>query len=161
MARRKKPKKGRTDPILERNRRAKFDYFIDDTLEAGIMLVGSETKAIRDGRASLAEAYCAFKGDELFLMGMHVGEYTHAHDRNHLPLRPRKLLLHRRELDRLRIAVQREGMTLVPLDLHVKNRRIKVSLGLARGKKLHDKRHSIRERDEKREMDRARRGRLD
>ncbi len=152
---RKKKKPARGDKTLAVNRKARHDYLIEEEIEAGMMLVGSEVKSIRDGKASLAEAFCAYKGDELFLLQSHIAEYTQAHARNHLPVRPRKLLLHRRELDRLRQAVQREGMTLVPLEIYVKGRVLKLLIGLARGKKVHDKRHAIKERDEKREMQRA------
>lgn len=151
----KKKKPARGDKTLAVNRKARHDYEILEELEAGMMLAGSEVKSIRDGKASLAEAYCAFRGDELFLMQAHIAEYVQAHARNHLPVRPRKLLLHRRELDKLKQSVTREGMTIVPLEIYIKGRVLKLLVGLARGKKVHDKRHAIKERDEKREMQRA------
>jgi SsrA-binding protein len=155
MGKKKKKKPARGDKTLEVNKRARHDYEIVQEFEAGLALVGSEVKAMRDGKVSLAEAYCQFKGDELFLYQAHVAEYVQAHARNHPPLRPRKLLLHRRELEQLQRGSSRDGMTIVPLELYVKGRVIKLLIGLARGKKLHDKRQSIKERDEKREMQRA------
>ncbi len=147
---------GRKDgQVFVQNRRATFEYEILERLEAGLALTGSEVKSIRDGRCSLGEAYCQFKGDELFLYQAHVGEYTQAHDRNHLPLRPRKLLMHRRELDHLGEAVQQAGLTLIPLALIARSGRIKLELALCRGKKTFDKRATIKEREQKREIDRA------
>jgi SsrA-binding protein len=141
--------------ILSQNRKALFDYHVLERLEAGVSLLGSEVKAIRAGKISLAESYAAFSGGELFLLGAHIAEYEQAHQRNHDPLRKRKLLLHRRELARLGDAVGKEGLTLVPLSVYLKDGRIKVELGLCKGKQAHDKRHSIKERDQKREMRRA------
>lgn len=137
------------------NRRATFDYELLERFEAGLVLTGSEVKSIRAGNVSLAEAYCAFRGDELFLEQAHVAPYPLAHARNHDPMRPRKLLLHRRELDRLHGAVRKEGLTLVPVRLYVKEGRIKLEIALGRGKKAHDKRQQIKERDARREMQRA------
>ncbi len=151
----KKQKRQLGDELLESNRRARHDYEILEELEAGVMLEGSEVKSARDGKVSLKEAYCQFRGDELYLLQAHIAEFPQAHARNHPPLRARKLLLHRRELDHLFEAVQQQGLTIVPLAMYVKERRIKLLIGLARGKKLHDKRASIKEREQKREMDRA------
>ena len=138
------------------HRRALFEYEVVERHEAGLCLMGSEVKSIRDGKCSLNEAYCQFNSrGELFLVQAHIGEYPMAHARNHAPLRARKLLLHRRELDHFDEAVQQQGLTIVPLAMYVKGRRVKLLIGLARGKKLHDKRQSIKERDEKREMQRA------
>jgi SsrA-binding protein len=153
LAKKKKAKLG--DELLEDNRKARFDYEILEELEAGIMLEGSEVKSIRDRRVSLKEAFCQFRGDELFLVQAHIAEFPMAHARNHPPLRPRKLLLHRRELDRLHDAIKQQGLTIVPLAIYLKNRRIKLLIGLARGKKVHDKRASIKEREQQREMQRA------
>jgi SsrA-binding protein len=153
LAKKKKAKLG--DELLEDNRKARFDYEILEELEAGIMLEGSEVKSIRDRRVSLKEAFCQFRGDELFLVQAHIAEFPMAHARNHPPLRPRKLLLHRRELDRLHDAIKQQGLTIVPLAIYLKNRRIKLLIGLARGKKIHDKRASIKEREQQREMQRA------
>ncbi len=140
---------------LAQNRRATFEFEILERLEAGLVLKGSEVKSLRDGKVSLAESYAQFEGDELFLLGAHVAEFPQAHKRNHEPLRPRKLLLHRRQLDRLHEAVQQAGMTLVVLQLYLKDGRVKAEVGLARGKKLHDKRASIKSREQEREVRRA------
>jgi SsrA-binding protein len=141
--------------VLAQNRRALFNYHVVERFEAGVVLMGSEVKSIRDGKISLAESFAGFTGDELYLLQAHVAEYEQAHGRNHDPLRRRKLLLHRRELDRLQDAVSREGLTLVPLTVYLKEGRIKIEVGLCRGKQAHDKRQSIKERDHKREMQRA------
>lgn len=140
---------------LAQNRKATFDYEILDRHEAGMVLVGSEVKAIRDRKISLAEAYAQFQRGELFLLGAHIGEFPQAHRRNHAPMRARKLLMHRRELDKLAEAVSQDGLTLVPLAIYLKDGRIKLELGLGRGKKVHDKRAAIKERDQDREMRRA------
>jgi SsrA-binding protein len=153
LAKKKKTKLG--DELLEDNRKARFDFEILEEFEAGIVLHGSEVKSIRDRRVSLKEAYCQFTKDELFLLHAHVAEFTQAHARNHPPLRARKLLLHRRELDRLAEAVQQQGLTIIPLALYLKDRHIKLLIALARGKKVHDKRASIKEREQKREIQRA------
>lgn len=152
---RKKKKRQLGDQLLEENRKARHDYLILEELEAGVALWGSEVKSIRDGRVSLKEAFCQFRGDELFLMQAHIAEFPQAHARNHTPLRARKLLLHRRQLDHLYDAVKTQGLTIVPLAMYLKDRRIKVLIGLARGKKTYDKRASIKEREQKREMQRA------
>lgn len=141
--------------LLVKNRRALHDYEIIERHEAGVVLYGSEVKSIKDAKVSLTEAFAQFQNNELWLMSAHVGEYPMAHMRNHPPLRPRKLLLHRRELDALAEAVAQGGLTVVPLALYLKGGRIKLEIGLARGKKSHDKRQSIKERDQKREMARA------
>lgn len=154
MAKKKKKRK-LGDEVLEENRKATHDYEILEELEAGVALQGSEVKSIRDGRISLKEAYCQFRGDELFLLQAHIAEFPQAHARNHPPLRARKLLLHRRELDKLHDAVKTQGLTIVPLVVYLKSRRIKILIGLGRGKKIHDKRAAIKERDQKREMQRA------
>jgi SsrA-binding protein len=145
--------------VLARHRKALFEYEVFERIEAGIALVGSEVKSIRAGKMNLKEAYGRFDGGELFLVGAHVAEYTQAHARNHDPVRKRKLLLHRRELDRLARAVARKGLTLVPIMVYARAGRIKVELGLCRGKKTHDKRASIKQREQEREIRRAVRGR--
>lgn len=150
----KRPAGGRDITV---NRRAFHDYHIDDRFEAGIALAGSEVKSLRDGRANLSDAYARFVGDELYLIGAHVSPYGPASAFGHEPKRDRKLLLHRRELDRLAGKLHEKGLTLVPLRLYWKGGRAKVELGLARGKKQYDKRQAIKERDQRREMDRARR----
>ena len=137
------------------NRRAFHDYFIDERFEAGLVLTGSEVKSLRDHRAHLKDAYARFFGDELFLVGAHINPYAPASQFGHDPIRTRKLLLHRREIERLRGKIQERGLTLVPLRLYWSKGRAKAELGLARGKKQYDKRASIRERMEQREVDRA------
>lgn len=130
------------------NRRARHEYSIEDSLEVGIVLTGSEVKALREGRANIAESYARVVDGEIFLINAHIPEYKQAGQFNHEPRRPRKLLLHGRQIDRLAGAVQREGMTLVPLKLYFNDRGIaKLELGLGKGKKLHDKRQSEKARD--------------
>ncbi len=138
-----------TGRVVADNRKARFHFEILDTFEAGIQLTGSEVKALRAGRASLGEAYATVeKSGELFLINAHIPEYFAANRLNHPPRRPRKLLMHRREIDRFAGAIQREGLTIVPLKLYFNERgRAKLQLGLARGKKLHDKRAAQRDRD--------------
>lgn len=142
--------------LFAQNRRATFEYEVLERHEAGVQFMGSEVKAVRDSKVSLAEAYCQFDNqNQLFLLQSHIGEYPLAHARNHAPLRPRKLLMHRRELEHLAEMVAQQGLTLIPLDLHSKNGKIKLALALCRGKKTYDKRASIKEREQKREIDRA------
>jgi SsrA-binding protein len=132
------------------NRRARYDYFIEETLEAGIMLTGTEVKSLRGGQASLNESYAGEMEGALYLMNAHIPEYTRAgpKDRQHAPRRPRKLLLHRREMNKLLGAIKREGMTLVPVSLYFNDRGLaKIKLGLAKGKKQHDKRETEKKRD--------------
>jgi SsrA-binding protein len=131
------------------NRRARHEYFIEDTIQAGLALQGTEVKALREGRANIAESYAAVGPDGLWLVNAHIPEYSHAGTlANHEPRRPRKLLLHAREIDRLSGAAQREGMTLIPLRLYFTPRGIaKLDIAIARGKKLHDRREAIKQRD--------------
>jgi SsrA-binding protein len=137
------------------NRRARFEYEILDTFEAGIALRGPEVKSLRHGRASLAEAFAIVKRGEVWLVGCHISPYEQAGRENSDPLRERKLLMHAPEIARLEGRVAERGLTLVPLSLYWKAGRAKVELALARGKKTHDKREAIREREERREVDRA------
>lgn len=137
------------------NRRARFEYQIEETFEAGIVLTGSEVKALREGKANLKDSYGRMEGDEIFLWNAHISPYGPASQFGHEPTRTRKLLLHREEISRLQGKVQERGLTLVPLRLYFKNGRAKIELALARGKKHHDKRESIKEREVKREIDRA------
>jgi len=139
---------------LATNRRARFEYEILEDFEAGLALAGTEVKSVRAGKASLAEAWAEFRGGELFLVGAHVAPYEQGSYQNRDPLRPRKLLLHARELGRLRGKVEEKGLTLIPLRLYAKGPWIKVQLGLGRGKKARDKRQAIKEKDLKREMQR-------
>lgn len=142
------------------NRQAYHDYFIDETYEAGIALTGTEVKSIRAGRVNLRGAFARIKNDEVWLEGAHIAEYEQGTYMNHVPTRPRKLLLHRREIERLLTSVQAKGLTLVPLKLYFKNNRAKVELGLARGKKLYDKRQAIAKRDSDRELARITKQRM-
>ena len=138
--------------VIAQNRRARHDYFIEDSLEAGIVLTGTEVKSLREGRASLQDSYAAEMGGELWLFNAYIPEYRPANRFNHETRRPRKLLVHRREVDRLTGAVRRKGVTLVPLSLYFNQRGMaKVDLGLARGKRVHDKRETERQRDWQRE----------
>jgi SsrA-binding protein len=137
------------------NRRARFEFHIEETFEAGLVLLGSEVKALRDGKANLKDSYGRIERDEVWLWNAHISPYGPASQFGHEPLRTRKLLLRRDEISRLTGKVKERGLTLVPLRLYFKNGRAKVELGLARGKKHHDKRDAIREREVRREMDRA------
>lgn len=146
--------------IVAENRRARFDYHIEDVYEAGLMLQGTEVKALRAGEASIAESYAEVKGAEVWLVNANIPEYSHGNRLNHEPRRPRKLLLHEREIDKLFGAVERKGMTLVPLSIYFnRTGRAKVELALAKGKQTHDKRASIKERDWKRDKARLMRER--
>ncbi len=138
------------------NRKARFEYEILETYEAGIQLLGTEIKSVRDGKASLPEAFCYFKDGELFIKNMHIAEYSHGNQQNHDPLRERKLLLHKKELEKLEKNLGKTaGQTIVPLKMYIASSGYaKLLIGLGRGKKLHDKRDSIKEKDIKREMDR-------
>lgn len=136
---------------IAQNRRARFDYFIEETFEAGIVLTGTEVKSLRQGHANIAESYATEKNGEIWLINSYIAEYSAGRD-NHEPRRPRKLLLHKREIEKLIGGIQRQGMTMVPLALYFNARGIaKLRLGLARGKKLHDKRETTKQRDWARE----------
>ena len=141
--------------VVADNRKARFNYFIDETMEAGVALTGTEVKSLRQGKANIAESYADARGGEIWLINSNIPEYQQAHRFNHLPKRPRKLLLHKREIDKLVGAVERQGMTLVPLKLYFNEKgRAKVELALARGKKLYDKRETERKRSWERERGR-------
>jgi SsrA-binding protein len=144
------------DSIIEiaRNKKARFEYEIVDRFEAGVVLVGSEVKSLRQKKASIQEAYARIKNGEVFLTGMNIAIYEMANRFNHDPVRERKLLLHRQEIKRLIGKVQERGFTLVPLRLYFKNGRVKVEIGLARGKTQYDKRRNIQKRDVERELQR-------
>lgn len=145
--------------LITENRRAKFDFVFDDTLEAGIALMGSEVKALRAGEASLSDSYALPEKNELFLCNAHIGAYKPAAAFSHLPIRKRKLLIHRVELDRWAAKVKERGYSIIPLMLYFKNGRVKVKLGLGKGKTGLDRRDTIKDREAKREMDRAMRRR--
>ena len=141
--------------IVAENRRARYDYFVEERFEAGIELMGTEVKALRTGEGSIAESYAAIEGEEVWLINSSIPEYSHGNRMNHEPRRKRKLLLRAREIAKLQGAVARQGLTLVPLSIYFNSRgRAKVELAIARGKKMHDKRDTEKERDWKREQGR-------
>lgn len=145
--------------LLAKNRRAFYDYSVEENLECGIVLQGTEVKSLRGGKFSFSDSYARIRDDELWLIGLHISEYTHGNINNHDPLRDRKLLIHRQELKRLKRKVDERGFTLIPLRIYLKGGRVKVELGVCRGKKSYDKRESIKERDQKRDADREMSGR--
>ncbi|MDX2209691.1 MAG: SsrA-binding protein SmpB [Sphingopyxis sp.] len=146
--------------VVAENRRARFDYAIDEVFEAGIALQGTEVKALRSGEGTIAESYAEVADDQVWLVNANIPEFSHGNRFNHEPKRPRKLLLSRREINKLHGAVARQGMTLVPLSIYFNGRgRAKVELALAKGKKDHDKREAIKERDWKRDKQRLLRDR--
>lgn len=141
--------------LVAENRRARHDYAVEETFEAGLALVGTEVKSLREGRANIAEAFAEERGGELWLINSHIHEFSHGNIRNHDPRRPRKLLLKKREIAKLIGAIQRAGYTLVPLKLYFNARgRAKLLLGLAKGKKTYDKREDIKRRDWQRQKQR-------
>ena len=142
--------------IIAENRKARHDYFIEDQIEAGLVLTGTEVKSLRQGRANLKDSYARFKKGELYVYQMHISPYTFAYYDNHDPLRVRKLLLHKQELRRLYGKINERGYTLIPLRLYFRDSKVKLLLALARGKQKYDKRESIRRRDEKRDLERQR-----
>ncbi len=141
------------DRVVTQNRRAFHDYFIDETVEAGLVLTGSEIKSIRDGKITIGEAYVRVDNNELWLIGANVSPYTHGAYANHDPARPRKLLVHKKQIVQLREATEKKGMTLVPVRLRIRNGRAKIDVGIARGKNLYDKRQTVAERDAKRSIE--------
>jgi SsrA-binding protein len=141
--------------LITSNRKARHDYHVLETVEAGLVLTGTEVKSLRDGKASLAEAYARVDGDEAWLVGAHIPEYSHGNRTNHEPTRPRKLLLHRKEIERMRGKTQEKGLTIVPLRLYWKAGRAKVELALVRGKREYDRRDDVAKREAGREIDRA------
>ncbi|MDS1272226.1 SsrA-binding protein SmpB [Lipingzhangella sp. LS1_29] len=145
--------------LIAKNRRARHDYHIDDTVEAGIVLTGTEVKSLRDGRASIVEGFASVADGEVWLRNVHIPEYGQGTWTNHEPRRSRKLLLHRHEIAKLIGKTQEQGRTLIPLSLYFSNGNAKVEIALARGKRQHDRRREIAERDAQREIERARRRR--
>jgi SsrA-binding protein len=141
--------------IIATNRKARYQYQFHDTYEAGLVLMGSEIKSIRASQVSLQEGFVVFEGGEAWLVNVHIAPYDPASRQNHEPRRRRKLLLHRREIERLQSGVQEKGFTIVPTRLYLKDGRAKIEIALARGKKLYDKRQAIAERDSKRQVERA------
>jgi len=147
-----------SERVVAQNRRARHDYEILETVEAGLVLTGTEVKSLRAGKASLVESYATVEGSEAVVRQLHIPPYEQGNRWNSDPVRARKLLLHRAEIEKLKAAVARKGHTIVPLKLYFSNGYAKLLLGVARGKQTHDKRHAIAERDARREIDRARRG---
>ena len=141
--------------VIARNRRARHDYHIEDVYEAGLVLTGTEVKSLRAGRASLADGFAQVSDHEAWLLNVHIPVYTEGTWTNHEPRRPRKLLMHRKEIDKLASATAERGLTLVPLSLYFKDGKAKVELAVARGKRTYDKRHDLAERDAARDVDRA------
>jgi SsrA-binding protein len=144
--------------LICQNKKARFNYSIEDTYEAGISLLGSEVKSLREGKVNLGDSYGDIKRGEIFLVDAHISPYPQANRLNHDPLRTRKLLLHKREIQRLIGKVQERGFTLIPLRLYFSNGKVKVELGLAKGKKLFDKRETLKRKTMEREMERGRKG---
>jgi SsrA-binding protein len=145
----------RADRVVTSNRRASHEYFIDETVEAGIVLQGTEIKSIREGKISISEAYARLDGGELWLVGANISPYTHGSHANHDPDRRRKLLVHRSQIRQLRAELEQKGRTLIPLRVRLSNGKAKIDIGVARGKKLHDKRQSESERESRREIERV------
>lgn len=141
--------------VVASNRKARHDYHIDDVVEAGLVLTGTEVKALRAGRASLVDGFVSIDDGEAWLQSVHIPEYSQGTWTNHAPRRKRKLLMHRTEIDKLEAALREKGHTIVPLQLYFSDGRAKVEIALARGKKEYDKRHALRERQDKREVERA------
>lgn len=141
--------------IICQNRKAYHDYSIEETVEAGIQLLGTEVKSLRDGRANLKDSYVLIKESEVFLFNCHISPYSHGNIMNHEPLRTRKLLLHRKEIERIKNKAQQKGYTLMPLKIYFKGPYVKVEVGLAKGKKTYEKRETIKEREAKRTIERA------
>ncbi len=161
MAKPKKPvdKEHDNERLICQNRKARHNYAVIDTLECGIMLVGSEVKSLRQGKVSIEEAYGRIKENEVWLVGCDIQEYVEANRFNHQPKRPRKLLLHRREINKFAGKAYQTGFTLVPLRMYFKEGRAKVLLGICKGKKQHDKREDMKKADSQRDIQRAMRGR--
>lgn len=141
--------------IVSQNRKAFHDYNVEESIEAGIALVGTEVKSLREGKANLKDSYALIKNNEVFLINCHISEYSHGNITNHEPLRTRKLLLHRAEINRLRGKVAQKGYSLIPLKIYFKGSVAKVEIGLAKGKAKYEKRESIKKREAKREIDKA------
>lgn len=145
--------------IVCQNKKAYHDYSIEETLEAGIQLQGTEVKSLREGKANLKDSYVLLKNSEAFLLNCHISPYSHGNIMNHEPLRTRKLLLHRKEIERIRGKAQQKGYALIPLKIYFKDSFAKVEIGLAKGKRLYEKRETIKEREAKRTIERVMKGR--
>ena len=140
--------------LITQNKKAYHDYFIEETYECGISLVGTEVKSIRGGQINLKDSFASVQSGEVIIIGMHISPYEKGNIFNKDPLRERKLLMHKREIDKLYGTIKRDGLTLVPISIYFKGSRVKIQVGLCRGKKLHDKREAVAQRDAKREIDR-------
>lgn len=149
--------KGKGTKSIAQNRKARHDYFIEDAIECGIILAGTEVKSLRAGRANLRDCFARVRNGEVFVVGMHISPYEQGNIFNHDPLRERKLLLHKSQIKKLQELTMQDGMSLIPVSLYFKNGLVKVQLGIARGKKNYDKRQTIAERDVKRDMARTQR----
>ena len=149
------PDQKKENPVVAENRKARHDYFVIETYEAGIELFGTEVKSVRGGKVNLKDSYCDIRGGEIFIVGMHVSPYEQGNIFNRDPLREKKLLMHKREILKLSGLVAREGYTIIPLSLYFKGARVKVCLGLCKGKKNYDKREDIARRDAERMMERT------
>lgn len=145
-------KENTAQKLIASNKTARLNYDIGDIYEAGLVLTGTEVKALRSGKANLKDSYAVVKDDEVFLREMHISHYDHGNRFNHEPLRSRKLLLHKREIKKLYGKSREQGLALVPLKLYFKNGKVKVEIGIGKGKKLYDRRHDIREREERRSL---------
>jgi SsrA-binding protein len=152
-------KKGTSEKIIAQNKTARINYLIEDTFEAGIVLVGTEVKALREGKANLKDCYALVKDGEVFVHDMHISPYSHGNRSNHDPLRVRKLLFHKTEIKRLYGKSRERGLALIPLKLYFKQGKVKIEIGVGKGKKLYDKRESLKMKADQRDMERGLRGR--
>ncbi|USS90048.1 SsrA-binding protein SmpB [Fructilactobacillus carniphilus] len=148
-------RKPQTDNVVATNRKARHDYFIEQTYEAGLVLTGTEIKSVRERRVNLKDGFVSIRNGEAYLMNVHINEYTEGNQFNHDPLRNRKLLLHKKEIKHLQEAVQTKGVTIVPLKMYLKHNFAKVLIGIAKGKHSYDKRETIKRRDQQRQIDRV------
>ena len=148
------PKEAPGTKLIAQNRKARHDYLIEDTVEAGVQLVGTEVKSCREGKVTLGDAYAAVRDGEAWLLQCHINPYSHGNRANHDPMRPRKLLLHRNEIEELEAKVSQGGRTLVPLKMYFKHGLVKAEIAVGRGKKSYDKRHAMAQRDADRQMQR-------
>ena len=142
------------EQVVSTNRKAYHDYFIEETYEAGITLLGTEVKSLREGKANLKDSYALIKGNEIFLLNCHISPYSHGNIQNHDPLRTRKLLLHRKEINKLWGKLTQKGLTLIPLKIYFKKGKAKVEIGLCKGKKQYEKREVLKEKEARREIER-------
>lgn len=142
------------EQVVSTNRKAYHDYFIEETCEAGISLLGTEVKSLREGKANLKDSYALIKGNEIFLLNCHISPYSHGNIQNHDPLRTRKLLLHRKEINKLWGKLTQKGLTLIPLKIYFKKGKAKVEIGLCKGKKQYEKREVLKEKEARREIER-------